>query len=287
MMLAELMHRRATIETSRGPACGRRCGAGLLSKVRDSGKSSTKFESLKYLYKTMKINWQCPFCNHKAIVHDEHLGTISDFKHSFNHDNRFGRQYVRGQIIVCPNDKCREYSLVIALGDEIWSQHVSGLVESAPKRSWRLIPDSSAKVFPSYIPKPLLDDYREACLIRDLSPKASATLARRCLQGIIRDFWKVSKPRLVDEIEAIKERLDTETWEAIDSVRKVGNIGAHMEKDIDLVIDVEPNEAQLLIELIETFFEEWYVARHERDERMKKVKGLAVSKDAKKGPTSV
>jgi len=29
MMLAELMHRRATIETGRGPACGRRCGAGL------------------------------------------------------------------------------------------------------------------------------------------------------------------------------------------------------------------------------------------------------------------
>jgi hypothetical protein len=172
------------------------------------------------------------------------------------------------------------------LGDEIWSQQARGYVELTPKRSWRLIPDSSAKVFPSYIPKPLLDDYREACLIRDLSAKASATLARRCLQGIIRDFWKVSKPRLVDEIEAIKDQLDTTTWEAIDSVRKVGNIGAHMEKDINLVIDVDPNEAQLLIELIETFFDEWYIARHDREERMKKVKGLAASKATKKDATS-
>ncbi|MGD0351730.1 MAG: DUF4145 domain-containing protein [Verrucomicrobiota bacterium] len=234
----------------------------------------------------MKLNWQCPFCNHKTIVHDGHEGTVSDFKHIFDHGNKFARQYVRGQVIVCPNEQCKEYSLILVLGDEIWSQQARGYVELTPKRSWRLIPDSSAKVFPSYIPKPLLDDYREACLIRDLSAKASATLARRCLQGIIRDFWKVSKPRLVDEIEAIKDQLDTTTWEAIDSVRKVGNIGAHMEKDINLVIDVDPNEAQLLIELIETFFDEWYIARHDREERMKKVKGLAASKATKKDATS-
>lgn len=103
---------------------------------------------------------------------------------------------------------------------------------------------------------------------------------------MIRNFWEVSKPRLFDEIEAIKDRLDASTWDAIDAVRKVGNIGAHMEKDINLVLDVEPNEAQLLIELIETLFEEWYVARHEREERMKKIKGLAVSKDAQKKPSS-
>ncbi|MFH4289477.1 DUF4145 domain-containing protein, partial [Acinetobacter baumannii] len=78
-----------------------------------------------------------------------------------------------------------------------------------------LKPNSSAKTFPDYIPKAVLDDYNEACLIRDLSPKASATLSRRCLQGMIRDYWGVSKNTLNEEIKAIKDRIDPIIWQAI------------------------------------------------------------------------
>jgi Domain of unknown function (DUF4145) len=31
---------------------------------------------------------------------------------------------------------------------------------------------------------------------------------------------------------ALEEKVDPQTWDAIDSVRKIGNIGAHMEADI-------------------------------------------------------
>ena len=131
-------------------------------------------------------------------------------------------------------------------------------------------------------------------MIADLSPKASATLSRRCLQGIIRDFWQVKPGRLVDEIEAIKQKVDAATWVAIDSVRKLGNIGAHMEKDINVIVDVDPKEASLLVELVETLLREWYVAREERAARMaaiieaasiKKPQGAAVkpAKDAEQG----
>jgi hypothetical protein len=64
----------------------------------------------------------------------------------------------------------------------------------------------------------------------------------------------------------------------MNSVRKVGNIGAHMEKDVDLIIDVEPNEAGLLIWLIETLFEEWYISKHERDMKMSAIVRLAEEK---------
>ena len=47
------------------------------------------------------------------------------------------------------------------------------------------------------------------------------------------------------------------TWAAIDAVRRVGNIGAHMEHDINVIVDVEPREAELLIGLVETLFREW------------------------------
>jgi hypothetical protein len=96
---------------------------------------------------------------------------------------------------------------------------------------------------------------------------------------MIRDFWKIRKARLIAEIDALKGRVDAETWDAIDSVRKIGNIGAHMKKDINLIVDVEPHEARLLIELIETLFEEWYVARNEREQRMRKIKAAADGKD--------
>jgi hypothetical protein len=135
---------------------------------------------------------------------------------------------------------------------------------------------------PSCVPAAITADYTEACLIRDLSPKASATLSRRCLQGMIRDFWKISKARLVDEIKELQSHIDSTTWDAIDAVRSVGNIGAHMEKDINVIVDVEPEEAQLLIGLIELLIKEWYVARHDREQRVAAISALAQQKAAQK-----
>lgn len=231
-----------------------------------------------------KFNWECPFCGRKAVVHDDDHGTVSSFRHVFSHGNKYGDQSVAGQIVVCPNDDCQEYTLHVITHDcAMRSGHLRDITQRA---LWRLIPDSEAKVFPDYIPKPILDDYREACLIRDNSPRASATLSRRCLQGIIRDFWGISKGRLVDEIDAIKDKIDVETWEAIDAVRQIGNIGAHMEKDINVIVDVEPNEAQLLIELVETLLTEWHVAKHERQTRMAAVKNAAAEKKTQKAGTA-
>lgn len=151
-----------------------------------------------------------------------------------------------------------------------------------PLLSWNLRPESSAKPFPDFIPAPILVDYREACLIRDLSPKASATLSRRCLQGIIRDFWGVSKNRLVDEIAAIEQQVDPLTWKAIDAVRSIGNIGAHMERDINVIVDVDPKEAEVLINLIELLLKDWYIARHEREQRLQAVVEVADNKKKSK-----
>jgi hypothetical protein len=226
-----------------------------------------------------KFSWRCPFCGHDAIVHDGDEGTVSSFRHTFDNDNKYGPQSVEGQVVVYPNAECAEYTLHLTNYD--CRMDYAEYTNVTQKNLWRIIPDSEAMVFPDYIPKPIRDDYREACLIRDKSPRASATLSRRCLQGIIRDFWKVSKPRLVDEILAIKDRVDIETWDAIDAVRQIGNIGAHMEKDINVIVDVDPDEAQLLIELVETVLTEWYVARHNRQQRMAAVKTTAASKKIK------
>jgi hypothetical protein len=143
-----------------------------------------------------------------------------------------------------------------------------GLVLQQPTviyKRWLLVPESTAKVFPQYVPKQILQDYSEACRIASLSPKAAATLARRCLQGMIRDFWKIRKRNLKLEIDALKGKLDPTLWKAIDAVRSIGNIGAHMEKSVDLIIEVEPDEANQLLRLIELLIREWYIQSHERE----------------------
>jgi hypothetical protein len=155
---------------------------------------------------------------------------------------------------------------------------VSNWEKSSVIKRWQLLPESESKILPDYVPEAIKEDYYEACLIRDLSPKASATLARRCLQGMIRDFHGISKSKLFDEIKELEGRIEQDVWESIDAVRSVGNIGAHMEKDINTMIDVEPEEAQLLISLIEQLVDEWYIAREDRKNRAQKLKDLAVSK---------
>jgi hypothetical protein len=138
-----------------------------------------------------------------------------------------------------------------------------------------------AKQFPSYVPAPILQDYNEACQIVDLSPKAAATLSRRCLQGMIRDFHGIVKYKLADEIKALEAKVGPELWNAIDAVRSIGNIGAHMEKDISVITDVDPGEAKLLIELVEDLITDWYV--HREDQRSRVAKLTAAAKAKKPG----
>lgn len=229
--------------------------------------------------------WQCPFCGHHASIKDENTTISSGL---FNNGNKYRTQWVEWQAISCPNPQCREYTFTVQISDAATSPSPTDLsgryFPTAQRYFWQLIPAAQMKILPSYVPDPIVADYKEACLIAELSPKASATLSRRCLQGMIRDFWGVRKNRLVDEIDAIKDKIDDLAWNAIDSLRKLGNIGAHMEKDINVIVDVDPDEAKLLIKLIETLVDDWYVTRHERTSRMEKLVETAKSKFQKPEP---
>lgn len=224
---------------------------------------------------TMARHWTCPYCNRDCTIGDNDIRGMSSYTRIAK---EYGYNLVSFTIVVCPNPDCRQRVIFASL----WPCDSVGNVDydSDPLFRWNLVPESEARPFPDYIPVQLRNDYAEACLIRGKSPKASATLSRRCLQGIIRDFWGIKKGRLVDEIHALEEKIDPVTWGAIDAVRHVGNIGAHMEKDVNLMIDVEPEEAGLLIELIETLFREWYMARHDRETRMQAIRKMADDKKA-------
>lgn len=225
----------------------------------------------------MAFNWTCPHCKSKTTINkDDH----SKDESKLYIKNTDGTKTLDVTWVVCPNTDCKKLSLYASLYEFAFRPNIWERGDFI--RQWTLLPDTKANVYPEYIPLPLRQDYEEAYAILELSPKASATLSRRCLQGMIRDFWGVKKGRLVDEINDIEDKVDHLTWKSIDAIRKVGNIGAHMEKDINLIIDVEPKEAQLLIQLIEMLFEEWYIHRHERELKLKSIVGVAEIKDEAK-----
>jgi hypothetical protein len=220
------------------------------------------------------FNWTCPHCERAVTITDERLSSEA---HTLSIENIDGRSTLDSTFIVCPNQECQKFTLSVTLS----ASKLNSNYEEQRTRAiayWQLIPSGFGKNFPDYIPEAIRADYREACAIKALSPKASATLARRCLQGMVRNFWDVKPGRLVDEINQIQEKIDPMTWAAIEAVRKLGNIGAHMEKDINVIVDVDANEAELLIGLIERLLEDWYIAREKRRTSMTALIDAAAAK---------
>lgn len=226
----------------------------------------------------MTRNFTCPFCGHPTTITDPNYFDIWEKVEIEESDKGDFGFYL--EAITCPNLECKKLWLHLSI-NKAYEQY-GRWYQKELIQEWQLLPESQAKVLPDFVPEPIKEDYYEACRIRDLSPNAAATLSRRCLQGMIRGFWGISKRTLKDEIDAIKEKVSGDTWDSIEAVRKVGKIGAHMEKDINLIIDVEPEEAQLLIGLIEQLIEDWYVTREDRRKRTELLKKLVESKDSKK-----
>ena len=226
------------------------------------------------------FSWHCPYCDRTTTITGSNY---SSCRHLVEKNTKDDTVSLYTSVVICPNSSCKEYSISAAL--YLWRWDSDGTkwgTAGDPILTWSLKPQSESKQFPDYIPAAILSDYEEACLIRDLSPKASATLSRRCLQGMIRDFFTVKGRTLFDEINSIKDNVDPLTWEAIDAVRSIGNIGAHMEKDINIIIDVDQSEAALLIGLIESLIQDWYITRFDRQQRLKSIIGVAEQKKTAK-----
>jgi len=229
------------------------------------------------------IEYTCPFCGLPTLVTADGISTDM---HKLWIKNADGEHILWSRFRICPNPKCKKFSLEAALNRATRTGN-GDLVPASTVKYWMLVPPSSAKAFPSYIPQAIRADYEEACLIREGSPKASATLCRRCLQGMIRDFWHIQKDSLKNEIDALKGKVEEDTWRAIDAVRSIGNIGAHMEKDVNVIVDVEPDEAEKLIWLIELLMKEWYIRSEERRVNLAEIEEMAKAKQlAKTAPPS-
>lgn len=170
--------------------------------------------------------------------------------------------------LACMNKSCKKLSVVA--------------INRTTNRQIDIVPKVVIKEFPDYIPTQIRNDYYEASLIIEDSPKAAATLLRRCLQGMIHDFWGIQEKNLNAELTELKARVSDAQWKAIDGVRRIGNIGAHMESDVNTIIDVEAGEANKLLKLIELLLDKWYIARHDEEQLLSEIANIAETKERKR-----
>ena len=211
--------------------------------------------------------YRCPFCGHDQ-AYSGSIGSalVGSCLHTYDWQipQEDGPSSLKIVWLTCANKECRKTCITS--------------FNRVDKSQYDIYPVVTFVHYPDYIPETIRTDYEEACSIIDRSPKAAATMFRRCLQGMIRDFHRISKARLIDEIEGLKEVVPAAQWRAIDAIRKIGNIGAHMEKDVNQIVDVDAAEANVLRGMIELLMDKWYIARHDEEALCSTVTEIASKK---------
>ena len=116
---------------------------------------------------------------------------------------------------------------------------------------------------PKEVPATFAEDYLEACLVLNDSPKASAALSRRCLQHILRDKAGAKGKDLYQEIQYVIEEggLSSDLADSLHDIRNIGNFSAHPNKSTRTgeILPVEPGEAEWCLQVIEDLFDHYFV----------------------------
>jgi Domain of unknown function (DUF4145) len=159
------------------------------------------------------------------------------------------------EVLNCTNLECGRSSLAFSVRtgfQEPRGRPRSGEIQiQRLVKRWQLFPPPQPAIrqWPQTVPKEVVSDHREARLIVSLSPKAAATMARRCLQVLIRMRYGVSFEKLNNEIQAVRSKVDEQTWEALQGLRVLGNLGAHPEHNPSDMIELDQSQAETLIKL--------------------------------------
>jgi hypothetical protein len=196
----------------------------------------------------------CPAC--KVGIRFEVSG--SSRVYSDQDDSRAQQGYDVAQGF-CP--ECSQFIVLLRRGRYYQANFdAEGSRELMPPYSEQVLyPGPTTRPLEAEVPKPYREEFAEAANVLAPSPKASAALSRRILQRIFREELSISHATLAAEIDAFLARpgVPSHLSEAIDAVRNIGNFAAHSTKSTHTgeVVQVEPGEAEWLLEVLEALFD--------------------------------
>lgn len=166
--------------------------------------------------------------------------------------------------MTCPNPECKKFIVRLAKGTQRSGYQciLPNIEKLTEDRLVRPITSSRPPV-PTEVDLMFSSDYNEACLVLGFSTKASAALSRRCLQNLLREKGGVKKGDLAREIQEVIDSKSLPSYLAdnIDAIRNIGNFAAHPQKSTATgeIIDVEPGEAEWLLDVLEMLFDFYFV----------------------------
>ena len=177
---------------------------------------------------------------------------------------------------VCP--ECHKPSIKIKASSTTGAPLVDMISKAFAKEQWVYPTSRRGKRFGHEVPDDFKNDYLEACEVLLVSPRSSATLSRRILEAVLREQG-YRQSRITKQIDAVRnesdpdKKLPTVLLRIIDAVRQFGNFSAHEKKILRTlqIIDVEPGEAELCVEIVEGLFEHYYVRPGIETEKLEKV----------------
>ena len=181
---------------------------------------------------------------------------------------------------VCP--ECHKPSIKISKASSTTGAPLVDLVDMVSKalvkEQWVYPTSRRGKRFGHEVPDDFKNDYLEACEVLLVSPRSSATLSRRILEAVLREQG-YRQSRISEQIDAVRnesvpdKKLPTVLLRIIDAVRQFGNFSAHEKKSLRTlqIIDVEPGEAELCVEIVEGLFEHYYVRPVIETEKLERV----------------
>ncbi len=175
----------------------------------------------------------------------------------------------RGVQIYTDAGTCTECKQAIVVGE--W-RDASG----ATLKSESFYPhEQSARPVAPEVTEPYCSDFQEAATALRYSPKASAALSRRLLQHVLREKGHVKPGNLYDEIQRVIEAGEVSSGLAddLDTVRVVGNFAAHPIKSTNTgeIVDVEPGEAEWLLDVLEELLDHYFVKPARRAEQREQI----------------
>ena len=195
---------------------------------------------------------KCPHCA-ESIHFEESDSSAYEYEAGSGQPGATGYAVVHG---FCPN--CGELIVLLREGRYKEYEH-NGYIEEGSERDEVIYPKSYARPVEAEVPERYREAFQEAAGVLGVSAKASAGLSRRLLQAILREDLKVKPSSLAVEIDELLARPGIPSYlsEAVDAIRNIGNFAAHPLKDTNTgeILDVEPGEAEWLLEVLESLFD--------------------------------
>jgi len=210
---------------------------------------------------------KCPHCNNSIFFEESDA-----VAYEYGKENR-AKAGITGYDIAhgfCPS--CNELIVMIREGKYKGGDYPH--LEN-PQNEDIIYPRGANRPIEPEIPQKYASDFKEAVAVVKLSPKASAAISRRLLQSILREESKIKKSSLADEIEEFihREGIPSHLSGAVDAVRNVGNFAAHPLKNTHTgeIVDVEPGEAEWLLDVLEAMFDFTFVQPKRLEDRKKQL----------------